>query len=64
MKIQTISYKRVKNLGNYQSESLEASAEVEESEDPLKAFSDLRAWVLLQLDIDIKPNAEDDDYPY
>ena len=32
MKIKTITYKRVKNLGNYNSEHLELSAEVEDDE--------------------------------
>lgn len=33
MKIETITYKRVKNLGNYQSETLEVTATVEEPEE-------------------------------
>lgn len=57
MKIQTITYKRVKNLGNYQSESVEATALVEESEDPGKAYDSLREWILRKLDI--QPNSDD-----
>jgi hypothetical protein len=33
MKIETITYKRVNNLGNYQSETLEVTATVEEGEE-------------------------------
>lgn len=42
MKVNTITYKRVKNLGNYQTEALEMSAEIEAYEDPIKAADDLR----------------------
>lgn len=49
MKIKTISYQAVKNLGNYESERLEAHAEVEEGEDPRVAALKLRQWVNLQL---------------
>lgn len=45
MKITKINYQAVKNLGNYESERLEASAEVEEGEDPIQAVGNLRAWV-------------------
>ncbi len=34
MKITTITYQADENLGNYESERLEASADVEEGEDP------------------------------
>ncbi|MFN6571178.1 hypothetical protein [Dendronalium sp. ChiSLP03b] len=34
MKIETITYKRVKNLGNYQTETMEATATVEQSDQP------------------------------
>lgn len=33
MKYKTIAYQRVKNLGNYESERLELTAEVDEDED-------------------------------
>lgn len=61
MKIETITYKRVKNIGNYQSEAFEASATIREGEDPQEASQDLIAFVLAQLDIDlpvIKANHE------
>lgn len=49
MKITTISYQAVKNLGNYESERLEATADVEEGETPDDAALKLRQWVNLQL---------------
>lgn len=50
MKITKITYQAVKNLGNYESERLEASADVEEGEDPDDAALKLRRWVNLSLD--------------
>lgn len=50
MKITTITYQAVKNLGNYESERLEASADVESGEDPDDAALQLRRWVNLTLD--------------
>lgn len=50
MKITKINYQAVKNLGNYESERLEASADVEEGEDPDDAALKLRRWVNLSLD--------------
>ncbi|MEH2050909.1 hypothetical protein [Nostoc sp.] len=45
MKIKTISYHRVINLGNYESKRLELFAEVEEGEDPEAAISSLAELV-------------------
>lgn len=45
MKIKTISYKRVINLGNYETKHLELFAEVEESEDIETAISSLAELV-------------------
>lgn len=50
MKITKITYQAVKNLGNYESERLEASADIEEGEDPTDAALKLRRWVNLTLD--------------
>ncbi|MBW4642938.1 MAG: hypothetical protein KME23_08070 [Goleter apudmare HA4340-LM2] len=55
MKIQTITYKRVKNLGNYQSETLEATAIVFEDGDPDIAANILREFVLKKLYPEAKP---------
>jgi hypothetical protein len=60
MKIETISYKRVKNLGNYQTETFEATATIAEEEDPHKACEELKAFVWAQL---YPPVIKDDDVP-
>lgn len=49
MKITSISYQSVKNLGNYESERLEATATVEEGEDPALLIKNLRKFVHAQL---------------
>jgi hypothetical protein len=41
MKIKTVTYKLVKNLGNYQSETLEMSAEIDDGENPTRATESL-----------------------
>jgi hypothetical protein len=45
MKIKTVTYKRVKNLGNYQSETLEMVAEIDDGENPTRATESLRNQV-------------------
>lgn len=45
MKITKITYQAVKNLGNYESERLEASADIEEGEDPDDAALQLRKFL-------------------
>ena len=49
MQIKTIHYKRVKSLGNYQSETLEATADLDEGDDPVEASNALRDFVCGQL---------------
>lgn len=63
MKVTTITYQALKNLGNYESERLEATADVESGEDPMEVFAGegncrktsddaalaLRRWVNLTL---------------
>lgn len=49
MKIETITYKRVKNLGNYQTETFEATATLDDTDNPEQASKDLRLFVNLQL---------------
>ena len=49
MKITTITYQTVKNLGNYNTERLEMSATLEEDEDPIEAANHLRRQVNLLL---------------
>lgn len=45
MQYKLIVYKRIKNLGNYESEHLEMSAELEENEEPVEASRHLRRLV-------------------
>lgn len=45
MKITVLTYQAVKNTGNYESKRLEASAQLDEGEDPNVAFKLLRDWV-------------------
>ncbi|MGI2907355.1 hypothetical protein [Tolypothrix sp. VBCCA 56010] len=47
--IETITYKPVKNLGNYQSQTFEATATVEEGDDPQIVAEGLKAFVYGQL---------------
>lgn len=61
MNIQTISYQRVQNLGNYESQRFEATANVVEGEDPQVAFEALKAYVESQLGIKREANSLDDD---
>lgn len=49
MEIKTITYKRTNNLGNYCSESLEMTAELEQGDSPLEAAADLQEKVLISL---------------
>ncbi len=49
MKITSISYQAVKNLGNYESERLEATAIVEDGEDSVEKTKELRRFVHWQL---------------
>lgn len=55
MKITTITYRRVKNLGNYESEALEATAEIDDTEVAYEAHENLRLWVLKRLGISEPP---------
>jgi hypothetical protein len=45
----TISYGRTKNLGNYESERLDISIELEEMDDPVEKLDELRQLVMGQL---------------
>lgn len=45
MKIRTISYRRVRNLGNYQTETVEIQGEIDDKEDPDTAFRQIKAKV-------------------
>jgi predicted RNA-binding protein with PUA domain len=45
MKIKSITYQRVRNLGNYESKRVEMTAEVESGEDELIVFDKLETLV-------------------
>ena len=47
--IHTLTYKRIKNLGNYESEALEATALVTLGDDPKECFLALKDYVEEQL---------------
>ncbi|MHC5760633.1 hypothetical protein [Nostoc sp.] len=42
MKIETITYKRVKNLGNYQTETMEVTAVLDQYDEPDQVSEQLR----------------------
>lgn len=62
MKIETITYKRVKNLGDYQSETFEATATVEEGDDPQVVGEGLKAFVYGQLYRAVVKDDEDEGF--
>lgn len=45
MKIEKITYKRIKNMGNYESKTFEARAIIEEHDNPDQCFSVLETYV-------------------
>ena len=49
--IKRISYQRVHNLGNYESERLEAEIDLDPSDDAQQVYDDLRLWVTEQLGV-------------
>lgn len=60
MIITSISYQAVKNLGNYESERLEATATVEADESVTEAVRQLRAFVNQQLEAKVTAIENDD----
>ncbi len=59
MRITTIEYRRLVNLGRYENEHLTATAEVAEGDDPSEAAAALRAFVLTQLGVISEQDIED-----
>ena len=49
MKIETITYKRAKNLGNYQTETMEVTAVLDQYDEPDQVSEQLRELVKNQL---------------
>jgi hypothetical protein len=61
MKIETITYGRVKNLGNYRSETFEATVTLEEEDHPETVADDLKAFVYAQLYPETKSSEDEPD---
>lgn len=59
MKIQTITYQRVKNLGNYESERMEMTAQVDEDDDPNLVALTLKSMVAKELNVEPTANAKE-----
>ncbi|HCF26957.1 MAG TPA: hypothetical protein DEV81_07050 [Cyanobacteria bacterium UBA11049] len=51
MKITKITYRALKSKGNYENEAFEASADVEDWEDPIATAESLRQWVEQRLNL-------------
>lgn len=49
MRLTRIEYKRLSNLGNFENETISASAEIEDGEDAAEAMTQLRRWVAERL---------------
>ena len=62
MQIKTITYRRIKNLGNYENESVEWIAELEEGENPFEATAQLKQDVLTFLNPPRPQQNDDIDY--
>lgn len=50
--IRRIVYARLKNLGDFENERLEAEVTIQDNEDAIKEMRRLRRWVNKQLEID------------
>ncbi len=53
MKIKQITYQRVKNLGNYETERVELVADIDENENQFHVFKELKEQVELMLGLNI-----------
>jgi hypothetical protein len=51
MKIQSISYKRLYNLGDFNNETLDVTASIEDGEDAAKTAIELRLFVVSQIGV-------------
>ena len=59
MEVKTITFKRIRNLGNFESEHLEISAEVDKDEDVNAAIESLKAKVYRGLGLDKSKSIDD-----
>ena len=65
MEVKTITYQRLKNLGNYESERMELTAELNENDDVDDAIASLKNLVLESLDLKAEPEtANFDEKPF
>ncbi len=48
MKVRTITYSRLKSLGNYENEKIEVTVEVAKDETPIKVLNEAKAFVKKQ----------------
>ena len=48
MKVRTITYSRLKSLGNYENEKIEVTVEVAEDETPIEVLNEAKAFVKKQ----------------
>ena len=60
----TISYGRTKNLGNYESERLDITIELEAMDDPIEKLDELRQLVTGQLYPEQKPEPPSYEAPF
>lgn len=54
MKVKTVHYKRIKNLGNYESETFEMTADFDDDDDIIQSAQALQDHVHYMLGIDPK----------
>ncbi len=51
MEIQSITYRRMKNLGNFENETIEITSLVQQGDVPDTVLEQMRAWTTAQLGI-------------
>jgi len=51
MVIKSLSYKRIRNLGNYETSSLEGSVELDPGENPHIAYNRLKSFIHFKLEL-------------
>lgn len=64
MKITKITYQRVKNLGNYESERLEIEVETNEKENYESKVKEMKKFVEKNLNIEKKDDDENIEIPF
>lgn len=54
LQLKTVTYSRIKNIGNYENERVEAVAVVQPGEDPSEVLRGLKRFVLGSLGLEVK----------